>query len=191
MLDFDERLAKIKKFYQKNKRLPSYSEMLKIFGFSSKKSIYDLVQKLVDAGLIKKQNNKLSPTSKFFSLPVLGIVKAGYPILADENKEYLSLEEYLIDEPQSSFLLKVSGDSLVEIGIFDGDFVVIKKTKQANEADIVLAEIDGEWTLKIFRRDINNIPYLQPANSRYPNLYPKFKLDIFGVVQAVVRKLRN
>jgi repressor LexA len=191
MLDFDERLAKIKKFYQKNKRLPSYSEMLKIFGFSSKKSIYDLVQKLVDAGLIKKQNNKLSPTSKFFSLPVLGIVKAGYPILADENKEYLSLEEYLIDEPQSSFLLKVSGDSLVEIGIFDGDFVVIKKTKQANEADIVLAEIDGEWTLKIFRRDINNIPYLQPANPRYPNLYPKFKLDIFGVVQAVVRKLRN
>ncbi len=186
-----ESINLIKKFYSKNRRLPSYSEMLRIFGFSSKKSIYDLVNKLIKEGFLKKQGRKLVPTSLFFSLPVLGVVKAGFPILADENKEYLSLEEYLIEDPQSSFLLRVSGDSLVDMGIFDGDYVIIKKTKVAYTGNIVLAEIDGEWTLKIFQKDLNGKPYLQPANPRYPPLYPRFKLDIYGVVQAVVRKLRN
>jgi len=186
-----DRLEKIKKFYFKNKRLPSYFEMLKLFDLSSKKSIYDLVNKLIKAGFLKKDDRKLSPTSLFFSLPVLGIVKAGFPILTDENKEYLSLEEYLIEDPQSSFLLRVSGDSLIDIGVFEGDYVIIKKTKIANTGEIVLAEIDGEWTLKIFQHDRQGNPYLQPANPRYPPLYPQFKLTIFGVVQAVIRKFRN
>lgn len=186
-----ERLTKIKDFYFKNKRLPSYAEMLKLLNLSSKKSIYDLINKLVEAGFFKKQGKKIIPTSLFFSIPVLGIVKAGFPILADENKEYLSLEEYLIEDPKSSFLLRVSGDSLIDIGIFDGDYVIIKKTKTAKTGEIVLAEIDGEWTLKILHYDYQDKPYLQPANSRYPPLYPQFKLNIFGVVQAVIRKLRN
>ncbi|GIW64627.1 MAG: LexA repressor [Patescibacteria group bacterium] len=191
MKDLEEKLNKIKKFYFKNKRLPSYSEMLKIFGLSSKKSIFDLVNKFIEKGFLQKKDGKLSPTSLFFSLPVLGVIKAGFPIMADEQREYLSLEEYLIDDPNSSFLLKVKGDSLIEIGIFEGDFVVIKKTKIAYPGDVVLAEIDGEWTLKVFRKDKKGIPYLEPANPNYPLLYPKFKLDIFGVVQAVIRKMRN
>lgn len=187
----EEKLNKIKKFYFKNKRLPSYSEMLKMFGLSSKKSIYDLVKKFIEKGFLQKKDGKLSPTSLFFSLPVLGIVKAGFPIMADEQREYLSLEEYLIDDPNSNFLFKVKGDSLVEIGIFEGDFVIIKKTKMALPGDVVLAEIDGEWTLKVFRKNRKGLTYLEPANTNYPVLYPKFRLDIFGVVQAVVRKMRN
>lgn len=77
------------------------------------------------------------------------------------------------------------------MGIFDGDYVIIKKKKIAYPGNIVLAEIDGEWTLKIFRKDRQGNPYLQPANPRYPPLYPQLKLDIFGVVEAVIRKLRN
>jgi len=186
-----EKISQIKKFYYKHKRLPSYAEMLKIFGLSSKKSIYDIVYKLIDVGLLKKEGKKLAPTTKFFSLPVLGLVKAGFPILADETRDYLSLDDYLIEDPQSSFLLRVSGDSLVEVGIFEGDYVVINKTKTAYPGDIVLAEIDGEWTLKILRKDQQGSPYLQPANPRYPPLYPKLKLDVFGIVKAVIRKLRN
>ncbi len=188
---FTDKLEKIKKFYYKYKRLPSYSEMLKLFGLSSKKSIYDIVYKLIDEGFLKKQGRKLAPTTRFFSLPVLGLVKAGFPILADETRDYLSLDDYLIEDPQSSFLLKVSGDSMVEVGIFDGDYVVINKTKVAVSGDIVLAEIDGEWTLKILRKDRQGTSYLQPANPRYPPMYPKMKLDIFGTVKAVIRKLRN
>jgi len=186
-----KQIALLKKFYYKHKRLPSYSEMLKIFGFSSKKSIRDIVYKMIDEGFLKKEGKKLAPTSQFFSLPVLGLVKAGFPILADETKDYLSLDDYLIEDHQSSFLLKVSGDSLVEVGIFDGDYVVINKSKVALPGDIVLAEIDGEWTLKILRKDRQGSNYLQPANPHYPPLYPKYKLDIYGTVSAVIRKYRN
>jgi len=188
----EEKLNLIKKYYFKHKRLPSYSEMLTMFGFSSKKSIRDIVYKLIESGFLKKDGRKFSPTPKFFSLPVLGLIKAGFPILADETRDYLSLDEYLIEDPRSSFLLKVSGDSLIEAGIYDGDYVIIERNKQAFSGDIVLAEIDKEWTLKILKKNrTNGKLYLQPANRKYPSLFPKEDLEIFGVVKAVVRKIRN
>ena len=181
-------LSKVKLFYKNHRRLPSYSEMLQLFGFSSKNSVYKLVQKWLEEGFLKKEDNKLAPTTKFFALPFLGIIKAGYPILAEENRNYLSLDEYLIGDPQSSFLLKVSGDSMVDAGIFDEDIVIIERTKQATLGDIVLAEIDREWTLKILRKDAKGITYLEAANPKYPFFYPKKELNVFGVVKAVIRK---
>lgn len=184
-----KKLDILKKFFKKNRRLPSYSEMLKLFGFSSKNSVFKIIKNLIDQGFIKKESNKLAPTSKFFALPFLGNIKAGFPILAEENKEYLTLDEYLIDDPNSSFLLKVSGDSLSGIGIFDGDIVIIEKKKNANPGDIVLAQIDKEWTLKILKKDrIRRFFYLEAANPKYPPFHPRHELQIFGVVKAVVRK---
>lgn len=183
------KLSLLKKFYWKNHRLPSYSEMLKIFGVSSKNTVFKVIKKLIDEGFLKKNNNKISPTSKFFALPILGLVKAGFPILAEENKEYLTLDEYLIDDPNSSFLLKVSGDSLNGMGIFDGDIVIIERKRQALPGDIVLAQIDKEWTLKILRKNrATGKFYLEAANINYPPMYPKHDLQIFGVVKAVIRK---
>lgn len=185
-------LGQLKDFYRKNKRLPSYSEMGKIFGFASKKSVFDIVHKWIEEGMLQKINDKLSPTTKFFSLPFLGVIKAGYPILAEENKQYLSLDEYLIDDPQSSYLLRVSGDSLIDEGIYDGDIVIIERQKEANAGDIVLAEIDKEFTLKILRKDkVRKISYLSAANANYPPFYPKYELKIHGVVKGIVRKLYN
>lgn len=181
-------LETVKGFYKKYKRLPSYSEMLKLFGYASKNAVYKVVQKWIEEGLLAKENNKLSPTSQFFALPLLGIIKAGFPILAEENKTYLTLEEYLIDDPQSSFLLKVNGDSMVDVGIFEGDIVVIEQKKEASAGDIVLAEIDREWTLKILRKNRERKLYLEAANPKYPPFIPKRELKIHGVVKAVVRK---
>jgi len=126
------RLSIVKKFYRKNKRLPSYSEMLKLFNLSSKKAIFDIVQKFIEENFFQKIAGKLAPTSKFFSLPLLGVIKAGFPILAEENRDYLTLDEYLIEDPTSSFLLKVSGDSLVGIGIFEGDLVPRRYCPRSN-----------------------------------------------------------
>lgn len=184
------RLSIIKKFYRKYRRLPSYSEMLKLFGLASKKAIFDIVHKLVDEGFFKKINNKLAPTSKFFALPLLGLIKAGFPILAEENRDYLTLDEYLIEDPQSSFLLKVSGDSLIGAGIFDGDLVIIERKKEAGNGDIVLAQIDREWTLKILEKN-QGVVKLRSANPKYPPFLPHEELQLFGVVKAVVRKIRN
>ncbi len=186
------RLAQLKKFYRRFRRLPSFSEMLDLFGLSSKNSVFKIVQKFIEEGYIRKENNIYAPTLKFFALPLLGIVKAGFPIIADENKNYLTLDEFLIEDPTSSFLFKVSGDSLSGIGVFEGDIVIIERKKEAFPGDIVLAEIDREWTLKILKRNkTDRILYLEGANPKYPPLYPQEELQIFGVVKAIVRKLQN
>jgi repressor LexA len=104
----------------------------------------------------------------------------------------MSLDEYLIEDPNRSFLLKVSGDSLLNIGIFDGDIVVVEKKALAYPGDIVLAEIDKEWTLKIYKKDLKKkTVYLEPANPKYPLLYPQRELVIHGVVKGVIRKIIN
>lgn len=185
-----DRLSTVKKFYRKYRRLPSYTEMLRLFNLSSKNAIFKIVAKWIEEELFAKINNKLSPTAKFFSIPFLGVIKAGFPILAEENKDYLTLDEYLIENPNSSFLLKVSGDSLVGAGIFEGDLVIIEKKKEAITGDIVLAQIDREWTLKILEK-LNGIIKLKSANPKYPPFSPKEELQVFGIVRAVVRKLRN
>lgn len=186
----EKRLAAIKKFYTQNKRLPSYEEMLKLFDVSSKNSVFKVVHQLIEQGFLNKAEGKLAPTSQFFALPLLGLVKAGYPILSEEQKKYLTLDEYLIEDPTSSFLLTVSGDSLIELGIYDGDIVIIKRGNTVRPGMIILAEIDGQWTLKIYRMDKNtNRPYLESANNNYPPFFPKRELKIHGTVQAVIRKL--
>lgn len=187
-----DRLDAVKKFYRHYRRLPSYQEMLELFGLSSKKSVFTIVQRWLQEGFFKKENNKLSPTTKFFALPLYGTVKAGFPIIAEENKEYLSLDEYLIGDPTSSFLLKVKGDSLIEEGIYEGDIVIIERSQQASFGDIVLAEIDKEFTLKILNYDRKRkISYLQAANPKYPPFYPKYELKTHGIVKAIIRKLHN
>lgn len=180
-------LDTVKSFYKKHKRLPSYSEMLRLFNFTSKNSIFRIVRKWMEEGVMKKEAGKLAPTSRFFSLPFLGIIKAGFPILAEEDKNYLTLDEYLIEDPQSSFLLRVSGDSLMNVGVFDGDLVIIERKRQAASGDIVLAQIDREWTLKILKKENQKI-FLISANPKYPPFYPLQELQIHGVVKAVVRK---
>ncbi len=184
-----DRLGSVKKFFRRYHRLPSYTEMLKLFGVSSKNAVFKIVQKWIEEGLVTKEHNKLAPSPKFFSLPLLGIIKAGYPILSEENRDYLTLDEYLIEDPQSAFLLKVSGDSLSGVGIFDGDIVIIERKRAAQVGDIVLAQIDSEWTLKILKKDrMKRISYLEAANPKYPPFFPQRDLQIFGVVKAVVRK---
>ncbi len=186
----EEKLKKLKSFFKKHRRLPSYKEMAKIFGFSSKNSVFKVVNKLIDAGFLKKEGKKIIPSGLFFALPLLGNIKAGFPILAEENHQYLSLEEYLIDDPNSTFLLRVSGDSLIGVGIFDGDLVLIERKYQAEVGSVVLAQIDNQWTLKILKK-IGNRYYLDSANKKYPPFFPKGELKIFGVVKAVIRKLVN
>ncbi|MEK9169485.1 MAG: LexA family transcriptional regulator [Patescibacteria group bacterium] len=188
----EDRLSSIKKFFRKNRRLPSYSEMLKLFNISYKNAVFKIINKLIDLGFIEKDSKKLSPTKKFFALPLLGVIKAGFPILAEENKDYLTIDDYLIENPQTSFLLKVSGDSMTGVGIFEGDIVIIERNKNASIGTIVLAQIDNEWTLKILKTDRKkHVNYLEAANPKYPPFYPINDLQIYGIVKGVIRKINK
>jgi repressor LexA len=164
--------------------------MLRIFRLSSKKAIHDIVYKWIKEGLFYLKKNKLTPLSSFFGLPLYGMVRAGFPIIAEEDRQYLTLDEYLIENPTASFLLKVSGDSMINAGIFEGDIVVVEQKKDPFPGDIVLAEIDREWTLKIYKKDrTKRKTYLEAANPKYSPFYPRQELIVHGIVRGVVRKL--
>lgn len=171
--------------------MPSYQEMCDLFGFASKKASYDMAKKLIEAGVLGKDaNGKLTPKQLFQALPALGVIKAGLPAQAyDQSQEIISFDEYLVNKPESTFVLTVSGDSMVDAGILEGDIVIVDGKKEPKNDDIVAAFIDREWTLKYFRKERGKVA-LVAANPKYPTLAPKESLNIGGVVVGVVRKYR-
>lgn len=178
-------------FYHANHRMPGYNEMMKMFGFKSKNSVYKLINKLVEEGVIEKDSQgKITPVNLFSEIKMLGSVQAGFPTLAEEDlSETINLDEYLIGKNRNAYyVLTVSGDSMIEAGICAGDLVVVEKKDIVKINDIVVACVDGEWTLKYFKKDRHGKTYLEPANSKYKNIYPKNSLTIGGVVRSVIRK---
>lgn len=180
---------KISSFYERHRRMPSYAELAKLFGFKSKNAVAKLVAKLVEAGLVEKDNQgKLLPRKIFGQIGVLGLVEAGIPSAAEEETiDTISLDEYLIEDRESTFMLEVKGDSMIEAGIQEGDMVIAERGKQPRVGDIVIAEVDGGWTMKYYRLK-NGKPYLEPANARYKPIYPTEELQVAAVVRGVIRK---
>ena len=183
----DKRLGILKRFYKNNGFVPSYSQMLKLFDLKSKDSISYQIDKWIKKGILEKIDKTLVPTDKFFAIPILGNIKAGIPgdVYAENN--YISAREFLSEDPDRNFLLKVSGDSMIEAGINDGDFVFLDNQKNPKNGDVVAANIDDQWTLKYFFKEKNNL-ILKPANKNYQNFVPTKKLEIAGVVIKVIRK---
>lgn len=173
--------------------MPSYREMLKLFGFKSKNAVHKVVKKLVDAELITQDEQgrllpQTLPRQLYGGTRLLGLIEAGFPSPAEEELlDTISLDDFLIKHKEASYLLKVSGDSMIDAGILPGDLVVAERTSAAGVGDIVIAEIDGEWTIKYLRKQSNRL-YLEPANKKYQPIFPKEDLQVAGVVRGVVRK---
>ena len=180
---------KIITFYERQRRMPSYQEILSLVGFKSKNAVSKLVEKLIEDGVVTKDaKGKLAPAFGLSELPLLGLVQAGNPTAVDpETLETMSLDGYLIHDRAHTFLLEVKGDSMIEAHIEEGDVVVAERTTSAKDGDIVVAEVDGEWTLKYYRR-IGERSWLMPANRNYKPIYPKQSLRIAAIVRGVVRK---
>ena len=115
-------------------------------------------------------------------------MEAGFATPSEESfSKTLSLDDYLIENKQASFLLRVKGTSMIEAGICERDLVIVERGREARPGDIVIAEIDGGWTMKYYRTGSRG-PYLEAASSEYPLIYPEGELKIVAVVRAVVRK---
>lgn len=123
------------------------------------------------------------------SLRMLGAVEAGFPSPAEEDQhaDSVSLDELLVQNPETSFLLKVSGDSMSGAGIIPGDMIIVDKSLEPANGDVVVAEVDGAWTLKRLKKRGDSAS-LQAENAKYPLIVPKRELKIAGVVIGVVRK---
>lgn len=179
---------KILGFYRNNKRMPGYKEIMQMLGFKSKNSVYKLIEKMVDDGVVDKDSSgRLTPMKMFGELPMLGLVEAGIPTVVEEDTESLSIEEYLIGNKQATYLLEVKGDSMIDEGIMEGDLVIAERKGTPRDGDIVIAEVDGGWTMKYFRRKGDQV-YLEPANKNYKPIYPKYDLKVSAIVKGVIRK---
>lgn len=180
---------KLSDFYHTEKRMPSYSEMMKMFGFKSKNAVYRLVEKMVDAGIVAKDKlGRLLPSRLLGEVPMLGSVKAGFPAPAEEDlSNTMSLDDYLIEKKEATYMLEVDGDSMIEAHIEKGDMVIAERRDHAKDGEIVIAEVDGEFTMKYFRTKGGRV-WLEPANKNYSNIYPEGDLKICAVVKGVIRK---
>ena len=187
---------KQKKFFENLKKnygkepLPSYEIIAKDFGFKHKNSVWQYFNKLKENDLIKEKNGKFFINPECFgAIMFTSSVRAGFATVAEDSIERrVSFDEmFNIDNP-STFIFNVSGDSMVNAGIFDGDKVVVKKTPYAKNGDIVLAFIDNGYTLKTYRQKDGKV-WLQPENPDYPIIEPQEVLTIFGVATGIVRQL--
>ena len=180
--------------------LPSFDILCKELGFRSKNSIWQYFQKFLELGLIKEKFNKFfipsikSGNDEYFRSPSLKIphfsegVRAGFPTMAEGYSDTnISFDEMLIKKPYSTFSVTVVGDSMIDAGICEGDIVVVEKGEHVKDGDIVVANVDGEFTLKYYRSRKGKI-YLEPANSNYPIIEPQNELTIVGLVSGLVRK---
>jgi SOS regulatory protein LexA len=185
------RIRDISIFYRTKGRMPSFSEVGELVGFRSKNAVSRLVRKLEGLKVLARdETGRLLPRSIAASVRVLGTVEAGFPSPAEEElADTLSLDDFLIDNRQATFMLKVSGDSMKDAGILPDDMVLVDKSQAAKSGDIVIAEVDGEWTMKFLKKRGENVT-LVPANPDYKPIRPKKELRIAGVVTAVIRKYR-
>lgn len=169
--------------------MPTYSEMLKLFGFKSKNAVFKIVEKLVEAGLVAKDHlGRLLPTKSFSEVPMLGFVTAGFPATVEEElTDTVNLDDFLIKNKPLTYMLEVDGDSMIDAHIEKGDMVLVEKTNQARDGEIVIAEVDGEFTMKYFREK-GDKRWLEPANKNYQPIYPESSLNVIAVLKMVIRK---
>lgn len=184
----DKYLQLIRKFYLENHRLPTFVEMKELFNLASTNSIFRYVQHWIKEGLLEKKGKIISITSNFLALPLVGSIRAGYPDMPMEDVvEKININDFLVKNFEDTFLVRVTGDSMVDEGIKKDDIVIVNKKINPKRGDIVVACIDGQWTLKYFEKTNGQI-FLRAGNGRYENLFPRESLIIAGVITGVVRK---
>jgi repressor LexA len=188
----DARMDKLAAFREERGRLPSLGELAGLLGFRSKNAAVQVARKWAAAGVVRKDEaGKLVPGPAFpgsRGLSMLGTVAAGFPAAVEEDTgDTVSLDEWLIGNRQATFMLKVSGESMLDAGIRPGDMVLLERGRAPKNGDIVVAEVDREWTIKYYERRGAAIR-LVPANVKFRAIEAEEEMRLAGVVTAVIRK---
>ncbi len=190
MPTFETYKNKILRFYRQHRRMPSYGEIMCLVGFKSKFAVVKLVSKLVTAGIVAKDaGGRLIPQKLTGAILVLGIVEAGWPSPAEEElMDTMNLDGFLGNN-EATYMLEVSNDSMIDAGIMPGDLVLVERGIDPKDGDIIIAEVDGGWTIKYLRKRGKEV-MLIPGNKKYKPIVPTSQLNVAAIVKAVIRKYR-
>jgi len=184
---------------------PSVREIGEAVGLRSSSTVHAHLEKLEQKGYIRRDPTKpraieitapgFAPSSllpahlqpaQMVSVPVLGRVAAGAPVLAEQNiDDYITVPADFVKQGATQFCLRVKGDSMIDAGILDGDMVLIRQQNYAENGDIIVAMLGDEATVKRFYR-LHDKVKLQPENPRYEPIYSR-EVVILGKVIAVFR----
>ena len=200
-------LEYLKQSFKENSVSPSFEEMKLALGLKSKSGIHRLITALEERGFIKRLHNKARAINiltkdedlKFKNnhnietnlknVKIYGKIAAGTPIEAIESPEgFMSIPSEMIKNTNQHYALKISGESMVDAGILDGDIAVLEKTELVNNGDIVVALIDNqEATLKRIRKKSNSIA-LEPANKNFETrIFGPKRITIQGKLVGIIR----
>lgn len=197
----EEILNYIKKYMAMHNYPPSIREICSAIGLSSPATVFTHLKNLESNGIIKTSSNKsraiellvsneyVERNEDVIKVPLLGKITAGNPITAIEQPdEYFDIPAALIPKNGEVFTLHVSGESMINKGIFDNDYVIVKRQNDAKNGDIIVAMTDeNEVTLKTFYKEKNHIR-LQPENdSMEPLIFPN--ITILGKAIGLYRKI--
>ena len=173
---------------------PTIREICKEVGLKSTSSVQYHLTKLEEDGLISRDKSKSRSIAfdnyrnNSISIPIVGEIAAGHPLLAEEYNSGTLLIPEKYDTKNDIFALKVSGDSMIDAGILDKDLVIIEKTTNYINNDIVAAMINNEATVKFYKK-IDNKPYLIPANKQYKRIKVTSEHNIIGKVVCLFRDI--
>lgn len=194
----------IKKQIKENGYPPSVREICSAVGLKSTSSVHLYLNRLAEKGAISKTGLKTralkvveedtTPSnisdSNVLSIPLVGNVAAGAPILAEQNiEEYFSIPSSFLSKAalsSNTYMLKVKGESMINVGIYDGDYIIISKQNTATNGEIVVALIENEATVKTFYKESDHIR-LQPENDTMAPIIVK-DVQILGKVVGLFRK---
>jgi repressor LexA len=191
-----ELLDYLRQYIHEHGYAPTLEEIGEHFSLTSLATVHKHLSNLEAKGIIRRTWNHSRAIelveeprrSGAVELPLLGRVAAGAPIEELEDPDTISVPEELIRR-NNTFVLRVSGDSMIDDGIWDGDYIVVEERKDADNGETVVAVIDGETTVKRFYREDGSTVRLQPANERLaPIRVSQQDLEVRGVVVAVMRK---
>jgi repressor LexA len=188
----DKYLALLRTYWKRHSAFPPMAKLCAIVGLSSTSSVFALVGRLSDAGYLERTEGRIAPTKKFFARPLLSPVRAGLaqPV-SQEEPELVTVDDYLIDEPNRTSMHRVRGDSMRDAGLYDGDLLAVEHNTPTKPGDIVVACVDNELTVKTLCLDGQGRYFLEAANPAYAAIHPKTSLEVLGVVVGLVRRLRT
>jgi repressor LexA len=189
----------IERYQFKNGASPTIGEMRKYLDVSSDNSILKHLNGLTEKGYIKRDNTprgikmlanvreQFEAAADLIRVPLLGTIPAGGAVDAEEHiLDTFEIGHGLMKSQNGAFLLRVTGNSMIDAGIFEGDMVLVLPEESARHGDVVVALVDGDSTVKRYMNEKGKV-YLKAENPEYENIYPQGSLEIQGVVSGLIR----